>query len=172
MSEKIRDELVAAGVRVEWDNRTNYNPGWKYAHWEQRGVPLRLEIGARDLAKGSVVLVRRDTGEKASIAIDEVAGALVGEDGLLNTIHNAMLAKARAERDSRLGIAYTWDEFMVELTKVHFTYFSFFLPFNNPSSTNLLALLTYFTVLAIHFTLLRATWSSRRGARCRTRRSG
>ena len=152
MSEKIRDELVAAGVRVEWDNRTNYNPGWKYAHWEQRGVPLRLEIGARDLAKGSVVLVRRDTGEKASIAIDEVAGALVGEDGLLNTIHNAMLAKARAERDSRLGIAYTWDEFMVELTKVHFTYFSFFLLSTTPAVlTCLRTYLLYRTCDSLHF---------------------
>lgn len=49
-------------MRVETDVRTNYTPGWKYNHWEMRGVPLRVELGPRDMDAGVVVVARRDTG--------------------------------------------------------------------------------------------------------------
>jgi prolyl-tRNA synthetase len=49
-------------VRVETDLRTNYTPGWKYNHWEMRGLPLRVELGPRDMEAGVVVVARRDTG--------------------------------------------------------------------------------------------------------------
>ena len=52
--------LRAADVRLETDNRDNYTPGWKFNHWEMKGVPLRLEMGPMDLANGTAVLVRRD----------------------------------------------------------------------------------------------------------------
>lgn len=51
---------MAVGIRVETDKRDNYTPGWKFNHWEMKGIPLRLEIGPMDLEKGTVVLVRRD----------------------------------------------------------------------------------------------------------------
>src|ERR687891_208516 len=65
---EIRDELVRNGVRVFLDDRDAYTPGWKFAEWELRGVPLRLEIGPKDIEKASVVLARRDTREKAPAA--------------------------------------------------------------------------------------------------------
>ena len=67
------DELVAAGVRVMLDDRDAYTPGWKFAEWELRGVPLRLEIGPKDIEKSQVVLARRDTREKAFVPMDGLA---------------------------------------------------------------------------------------------------
>jgi prolyl-tRNA synthetase len=54
--------LEGSGVRVETDYRTNYTPGWKYNHWELRGVPIRMELGPKDMENKTVVLARRDTG--------------------------------------------------------------------------------------------------------------
>ena len=64
-AQEIRDALVAQGVRVMLDDRDAYTPGWKFAEWELRGVPVRLEIGPKDIEKSTVVLARRDTREKA-----------------------------------------------------------------------------------------------------------
>jgi prolyl-tRNA synthetase len=72
-AEAIRDELVAKGVRVLLDANEENSPGWKYAEWELRGVPLRLEIGPKDLDKGQVFSARRDTREKAPIAFTDLA---------------------------------------------------------------------------------------------------
>ena len=74
-AQEIRDELVAHGVRVMLDDRDAYTPGWKFAEWELRGVPLRLEIGPKDIEKSQVVLARRDTREKALDADGRPAGA-------------------------------------------------------------------------------------------------
>ncbi|KOB66220.1 putative aminoacyl-tRNA synthetase, partial [Operophtera brumata] len=61
------DQLVAAGVRAEGDYRDNYSPGWKFNHWELKGVPVRVELGPKDMAKGEVVAVRRLTGDKRTL---------------------------------------------------------------------------------------------------------
>ena len=61
---ELGDILKAAGVRVFVDDRENYNPGWKYNHWEIKGVPIRIELGKKDMEKGEVRIVRRDNGEK------------------------------------------------------------------------------------------------------------
>jgi prolyl-tRNA synthetase len=63
--------LQAQGLRVHLDAREEYTPGWKFSEWEMRGVPLRIEIGPRDVQQRQVVLVRRDTREKIAISIDE-----------------------------------------------------------------------------------------------------
>jgi len=68
---ELRDELSEVGLRVHLDDR-DLRPGNKYYHWEERGVPLRIEIGLRDIEKSSVVLVRRDTGEKISVSRSEL----------------------------------------------------------------------------------------------------
>ena len=71
LSAALRDELAAAGVRVELDTREHYNPGWKYNDWEQKGVPLRIELGPKDL----VVFARRDDSSpsgKSVVAWSEV----------------------------------------------------------------------------------------------------
>ena len=107
--------LAAAGIRVAQDKRTVYTPAWKYAHWEQKGVPIRLEVGPKDVAKGSVMSVRRDTGGKAPLPNDASLSNVVG--ALLASIQSDMLTAARAERDGRIEVVTTWDEFVPALDR-------------------------------------------------------
>lgn len=72
-AEKLRSGLAGGGVRVRVDDRDQYKPGWKFAEWELRGVPVRIEIGPKDVAKGQMVLVRRDTREKEFLPLAEAA---------------------------------------------------------------------------------------------------
>src|SRR4249920_2836680 len=67
---EIEADLTRQGIRVMLDKRDAYTPGWKFAEWELRGVPVRIEIGPKDIEKGTVLVARRDTREKASIAMD------------------------------------------------------------------------------------------------------
>ena len=110
----ILEKLREAGIRVHMDNRTNYNPGWKYNHWEQKGVPLRLELGPRDLAQEQVRVVRRDTGEK-----EDVSFAVLRERVKLQLaqMQHEMLARATAERDSRLITCTDRKDFVPNLLK-------------------------------------------------------
>ena len=90
-AQAVRDDLVARGIRVMLDDRDSQTPGWKFNEWELRGVPLRLEIGPKDLEKSQVVLARRDTREK-SFAPMAGLGAHVEE--LLTTIQRALYERA------------------------------------------------------------------------------
>ena len=83
----LRDEPVARGVRVMLDDRDSQTPGWKFNEWELRGVPLRLEIGPKDLEKSQVVLARRDTREKSFVPMEGL-GATV--ESMLGTIQQAL----------------------------------------------------------------------------------
>ncbi|MFF2530826.1 proline--tRNA ligase [Brevibacillus sp. DP1.3A] len=96
------DEIKAAGVRVRADLREE-TPGWKFNEWEMRGVPLRLELGPRDVENGQVILARRDTGEKVTVSLEGIAQTVVQ---LLEEIQQNMFQKALAFRDenSHLGI--------------------------------------------------------------------
>ena len=104
----IQQELVAAGVRVKLDADDSQTPGWKYAEYEMRGVPLRLEIGPKDLEKKAVFAARRDTREKASIPMDGLAARVVA---LLDEIQAGLLARARAAREARTSATTSYDEF-------------------------------------------------------------
>ncbi len=95
-AKRIAAELRACGVRVTLDDRDEHSPGWKYAEWEMRGVPLRLEIGPRDITNGQVMLVRRDTSEKASTPME---GLPAHVDALLRTMQDALLERATKFRD-------------------------------------------------------------------------
>jgi prolyl-tRNA synthetase len=106
---EIRDRLVAAGVRVMLDDRDAYTPGWKFAEWEMRGVPLRLEIGPKDIEKQSVVLARRDTRVKTSVAVE---GLVAQVDAMLADIQSALFARALAFREERTTSAASWEEFV------------------------------------------------------------
>ena len=97
-AEAIRAELTAQGVRVKLDASEENSPGWKYAEWELRGVPLRLEIGPKDIEKGQVFSARRDTREKAAIPFD---GLVARVSELLADIQRNLLARARQYRDER-----------------------------------------------------------------------
>ncbi len=107
--------LAAAGVRVAQDTRTVYTPAWKYAHWEQKGVPVRLEVGPKDVAKGTVMSVRRDTRGKAPLKNDANLAEQV--HALLDGIQSDMLTAARAERDARIEVVTSWEEFVPALDR-------------------------------------------------------
>lgn len=101
--------LRAAGFRIEEDIRDNYSPGWKYSHWELKGVPLRIEIGPRDIANKQVVVVRRDNFVKQNVPLDCLSSH-VGE--LLEEIQKDMFERAKVKRDSCIVKAENWDEFI------------------------------------------------------------
>jgi prolyl-tRNA synthetase len=107
-AQAIRDELVARGVRVMLDDRDTQTPGWKYNEWELRGVPLRLEIGPKDIEKSQVMLARRDTREKSSAAMDGLSSHVVG---MLDSIQEALFARAVAFREEHTTHTDSYDEF-------------------------------------------------------------
>jgi prolyl-tRNA synthetase len=111
-AEAIRDELSASGVRVKLDASEENSPGWKFAEWELRGVPLRLEIGPRDLEKAQVLSARRDTREKAPLPLADLAARV---PVLLDQIQHNLLARARAFREAHTTSADTWDEFQAAM---------------------------------------------------------
>ncbi len=92
------EELRAAGVRVRVDDREEHRPGFKFNEWELKGAPLRVEIGARDLAAASATVARRDSGEKTQLPLSRLA-AETGE--LLSQIQASLFASARDERERR-----------------------------------------------------------------------
>ncbi|RKO97471.1 hypothetical protein CXG81DRAFT_15501 [Caulochytrium protostelioides] len=103
--------LNAAGVRATDDCRTQVTPGYKFNHWELRGIPIRLEIGPRDLAKKETRAVRRDTGEACNLSVAEI---VVSTQKLLDTMQSEMLARATAERDSRIREIMLFENGFVE----------------------------------------------------------
>ena len=105
-AENLRSELAAAGVRTELDASDN-STGWKLNQWEMKGVPVRIEIGPRDLEKGEVVLFRRDTLEKSTAPLAGLAGTVAG---LLAEIQSHMLEKSRKLRDERTKYCSTYEE--------------------------------------------------------------
>jgi prolyl-tRNA synthetase len=104
----LAGELAAAGIRVRLDDREAYTPGWKFAEWELRGVPLRIEIGPKDIEKSAVMVARRDTREKQSIAMDGLAAQVAR---LLDEIQQALFQKALRFREEHTTRAATYDEF-------------------------------------------------------------
>ena len=103
---ELRDVLSNFRVKVDDSDKS---PGWKFSESEMRGIPVRVEIGPRDIENNEAVLVRRDTHEKITGSLDEIE-AKVSE--LLDTIQNDMLERARAHRDSHTYVATTYDEFV------------------------------------------------------------
>src|SRR5882724_3542850 len=96
-AERIRKELAAAGVRVHLDARDGMKPGAKYYEWEGRGVPLRLEVGPRDLAAGTVMLARRTGGKKEAIPMAGLPARIATE---MDAMQAALLEAARARREA------------------------------------------------------------------------
>ena len=105
--EEIRNQLQAAGIRVKLDADESQTPGWKFSEYEMRGVPLRLEIGPKDIEKSSVFAARRDTRVKASIPMDGLADAI---KALLADIQKNLLDRARAFREDHTTRVDNYDE--------------------------------------------------------------
>jgi prolyl-tRNA synthetase len=93
---------------VKYDDNDNNRPGWKFAEYEMKGVPVRLALGARDLEKNVVEVARRDTKEKMVIGLDGIAQYV---DGLLLEIQRNMFNKAKNYRDEHITNADNWEEF-------------------------------------------------------------
>src|SRR6185503_18190170 len=106
-AKEIQHELAAAGIRVTIDERDE-RPGWKFAEWEMRGVPLRVEIGPRDIEKSEVLVARRDTREKQSLAMDGLADRL---RELLDGVQRNLFERARQYRDDHTQRVGSYDEF-------------------------------------------------------------
>jgi prolyl-tRNA synthetase len=107
-AQAIRNELVARGIRVMLDDRDTQTPGWKFNEWELRGVPLRLEIGPKDIEKSQVVLARRDTRAKSFAPMDGLAGHV---DQLLGDIQQALFDRAVRFREEHTTETDSYDEF-------------------------------------------------------------
>jgi prolyl-tRNA synthetase len=90
------------------DDRDSQKPGWKFNEWELRGVPLRLEIGPKDLEKSQVVLARRDTREKAFVPMDGLAGRV---EDLMKEIQKALFERAVKFREEHTSETDSYDEF-------------------------------------------------------------
>lgn len=106
-SHQVAAGLHNAGVTVEVDDREGFTPGNKFFHWEQRGIPVTLELGPRDLEQGVVVVKRRDTGEKEAVP-QESAGAHV--TALLERMQSEMYARAQARLKENTVLANSFDE--------------------------------------------------------------
>jgi prolyl-tRNA synthetase len=108
VAKSIEDELKTAGIRVKLDEREEFTPGWKFSDWEMRGVPLRIEIGPKDIRSNQVVAVRRDTMEKGFIGFKDLA---VGVSELLKQIQESMWKKAvKYQTDSTYEV-HAYSEF-------------------------------------------------------------
>jgi len=105
---EIRDQLTARGMRVMLDDRDSQTPGWKYNEWEMRGVPVRMELGPKDLEKSQVVLARRDTREKSFVPMDGLAATV---EGLLATIQQALFDRAVQFRTEHTTETDSYEEF-------------------------------------------------------------
>lgn len=104
---KVADELRTLGLRVEFDDRDNVTPGWKFNEWELKGVPVRLEVGPRDLAEGKAVCVRRDTFEKESVSLESLTETI---PALLDEIQKNMFETARKFRDEHTADVHNMEE--------------------------------------------------------------
>ena len=105
---ELVSELKKSGIRVKYDDNDNARPGWKFAEYELKGVPVRLAIGARDIQNNVVEIARRDTREKSSVSMDGLSQHIIQ---LLEEIHQNMFNKAKEYRDSHITPADSWDEF-------------------------------------------------------------
>lgn len=106
---EIYQQLKDAGVRVKLDDRDTQSPGWKFNEWELKGVPLRLEIGPKDIEKNQVVLVRRDNFEKSFVSMDNLAETV---KEMLDKVHDGMYQKALDMRERHTHVANNMEEFV------------------------------------------------------------
>jgi prolyl-tRNA synthetase len=122
-TDEERDSVMAAarrleeaskdvGIRCHVDDRDQYKPGFKFADWELKGIPLRIEIGPRDVAAKKVIVARRDTGEKTPVAMEGLEQEL---RGLLDTVQRDLFERARTFRDERTREVGSYDELKAQM---------------------------------------------------------
>ncbi|MEJ7768548.1 MAG: proline--tRNA ligase, partial [Chitinophagaceae bacterium] len=106
--EELVRQLKQAGIRVKYDNSDNARPGWKFAEYEMKGVPVRIAIGLRDIDNNTAEVVRRDTREKLSLPLDNLINSLTL---LLEEIQLNMFNKAKDYRDAHITSVDSWEDF-------------------------------------------------------------
>lgn len=104
---EVKEALVKAGLRVKVDD-TDKKPGWKFSEQEMRGIPVRIEMGPRDIEAGQAIIVRRDTREKTTVAIESLAEEI---KNILDKMQTEMLERARTHREAHTYVATNYDEF-------------------------------------------------------------
>jgi len=113
LDEKVKGDILpqlkALGISVKYDDNDNNRPGWKFAEYEMKGVPLRIAIGMRDLENKVVEIARRDTKEKKQYSLDGLTETI---QQLLEEIQQNLFNKAKAFRDAHITSVDTWDEFV------------------------------------------------------------
>ena len=107
-------ENLKKNFRIKLDDRDNYSTGYKFNDWEMRGVPVRIELGPRDIENGVCVVVRRDTGEKETVELSNLSEVL---EKLLIDIHNNMYNECKKRLEERTTIAYNLEEFEKQINE-------------------------------------------------------
>jgi prolyl-tRNA synthetase len=113
-SREIELNLIDQSIRVHLDDRDQVTPGFKFNDWEMKGIPIRIELGPKDMTEGKIVLARRDTGEKRDLDI-RIRGNVIAEE--LDKMHDDMFANAKKILDERTTTLETYDGFKTELEK-------------------------------------------------------
>ena len=113
-SREIELNLMDQSIRVHLDDRDQVTPGFKFNDWEMKGIPIRIELGPKDMTEGKIVLARRDTGEKRDLDI-RIRGNVIAEE--LDKMHDDMFANAKKILDERTTTLETYDGFKTELEK-------------------------------------------------------
>ena len=106
---EMMKELKAAGISVKYDDNDNTRPGWKFAEYELKGVPVRVALGARDLENGLVEIARRDTKEKQNVSVESTVAHI---QQLLVDIQQNLFNRAKAYRDEHTTKVDTWEDFV------------------------------------------------------------
>ena len=107
--EQIYMDLKSKDLRVQKDLRDIYNPGWKFNHWEVKGVPIRIEVGPKDVENKEVKVVIRHSGDKMQLSWENLAGEL---HVLLEKIQDQMYQKALNKFNEKAKVASNWQDFM------------------------------------------------------------
>ncbi|HOH93371.1 MAG TPA: proline--tRNA ligase, partial [Bacteroidales bacterium] len=115
----IKNQLLNNNIRVKLDDSDDNSPGWKFAEWEMRGVPLRLALGPKDLANNTIEFARRDTGEKQIFSQENIVENV---KNYLENIQQNLYNKALAYRETRTYYADNWDEFVEKIENGNFVW--------------------------------------------------
>lgn len=110
----LLEKLKKIGIRVKYDNRDTYKPGWKFNEYELKGVPVRIAIGSRDLEKGTVEVARRDNLSKESVKLEMVDSHI---ESLLNEIQEQLFIKSKVSLEDNIHIVDNWNSFKLALDK-------------------------------------------------------
>jgi len=109
---ELEEEFRERKLRVHIDNRKYYRPGWKFNHWELKGVPIRIELGIKDFEQKEVIIVRRDTGKKVKITWNNLPKTV---SCLLDDFHENIFGNAKKALDSSIVNVNNWNDFMLNI---------------------------------------------------------